>query len=118
MPILGTSNIIAKEIDDVGDTVTVRSVTKTIDDWGDSTETVLDASGILAIIRVMSETEDLVKEGIFQVGDVVFYFKGTTSNIIRGNRIIWNSKTYEIVDAIPYYSKGRNYLTEARAKVV
>lgn len=110
-------NIVSKEINEVGESVTIRVVSKTIDDWGDATKTTSDTSGVKAIAKVISESDDIVKEGIFQSGDIFFYFKGNASNISRGNRIIWNSKTYEIKEVIVNYLIGINYFTEARTKI-
>ena len=70
------------------------------------------------IDKEMREEDELVKEGIFQSGDKIFWFKGNESGIVRGNRIYHDSKWYEIVEVINHDVAGTTFIIEARAKKI
>jgi len=117
MPLLD-ANFINKEIDAIADTIIVKVVTATHNDWGDQSETTTDITNVKCKMRVMNQDDDLVKEGTFQAGDIAFYFKGNQASIARGNRIVFNSKTYEITETTETYFEGTKYLAVARTKIV
>jgi len=113
------TQLINKDIDEVGETITVRTLTKSsYSDWGDATESTSDATGIKAVINVMSQVDEYVKEGIFKAGDIVFFFKSDASNISRGNRIQYNSVWYEIVETIERRIAGSTYIIMASVKKI
>ena len=110
---------IINEIEHYGSTITIRSVTDTsYSKWGDASESTSDTSSVVAFAETLSQSDELVKTGIFQSGDKVFYFKPTESNIDRGNRIIYGSNEYEIVNVVEHESGDTTYIIEARAKKV
>ena len=83
-------NCIAREITALGTTVTLRTITDdSYSDWGDAAESTSDASKS-AFVQVLNQEDDLVKEGVFQNGDKIFWFKGDETNVSRGNRIQHN----------------------------
>ncbi len=60
----------------------------------------------------------MVKEGVFQSGDKLFWFKGDETNISRGNRIQHNSLWYEIIEVIEHDVAGTTYVLEARTRKI
>ncbi len=110
---------ITNEISYYGTTVTVRTITdSSYSDWGDPTESASDDATRIAFIQVLRQEDELVKEGIFQSGDKLFWFKGNESNISRGNRIQHNSLWYEITEVVEHDVGGTTYILEARTKKI
>jgi len=117
MPIYDVQTI-NRELGSLGTTVTLRAVTiDSYSDWGDASETASDSSKT-AFVQVLRQEDDLVKEGIFQAGDKIFWFKGDETNIDRGNRIQHNSKWYEIIETIEHEIAGTTFVIEARTKKI
>lgn len=107
---------ITNEISYYGTNVTVRTITDaSYSKWGDPTESTSNVSKT-AFVQVLRQEDELVKEGIFQAGDKLFWFKGNESNISRGNRIYHNSLWYEIVEVLEHDVGGTTYILEARTK--
>jgi hypothetical protein len=116
---LWDQNFITKEIAAIGETVTVRVVTvDSTSDWGDNSLSTADTTSVKAVMRVMTQDDDLVKEGIFQRGDIAFYFSGAREDISRGNRIVYDSTVYEITETIERYLEGTTHVIIANTKVV
>jgi len=110
---------ITNEIDYFGDTITLRTVTdSSYSKWGDASESALDTTGLKAFVQILTQADDLVKEGVFQSGDKLFWFKGDQANLSRGNRIIHDFKTYEIIEVLPYNVADTTYVLEIRTKKV
>ena len=110
---------IRKEIEYYGNTVTVRVVTDdSYSKWGDASETTADTESVTAMVQTLSADDELVREGIFQSGDLIFWFKSDESNIENGNRIIWQSEGYEINEVIKHYLGDVLYSLEARTKKI
>ena len=84
-----------------GQTVTIRSVTKTYDERGDATETYADHTGVVFIYNVREE-EELQKFGAI-VGELIKGYADPdadyASEITEGNIIIWNGQSYRIISA-------------------
>jgi len=68
------------------------------------------------MINVMDNDSELVKEGIFQTGDKIFWFNQDRSDLARGNRIYHNSKWYEILEVIEHEAGDITYVLEVRTK--
>ena len=112
---------ISNEIDYYGDSVTIRSVTKSLSasKWGDAAETTSDTASIPCIVNVLSESDDIVREGTFSAGDMIFFFKQANSSIIvNGNRILYNDHWFEIIDVRQYRLASTLYAIEARTKKI
>lgn len=109
------STLINNEIQYFGTSITLRTVTSTFNERGDPTETTADLTKT-AFIQILTQEDQLVKEGIFRSGDKLFWFKGSETNISRGNRIQHNALWYEIVETIEHEVAGTNYVIEARTK--
>ena len=85
--------------------------------WGDPTESTSSADKT-AFVQVINQDDDFVREGIFQGGDKIFYFKGDETNISRGNRITHDSKEYEIFEVMEHFIVGTTYVLEGRTHKV
>lgn len=123
MGILGTewTQLIRNNIDEFGSTVTVREIDKSFasDEYRILSETDTDHASIKTVVNVMGFDDELVKEGIFQAGDLMFFFKDSDSAyIVNGNRIQFNSAWYEINDVDSREISDSVYIIEARTKKV
>jgi len=112
MTCLIEANFINREIDNLGESVTVRVVTKdSYSKWGDATESTSDTTSVKCFINIFSQEDNEVKEGIFKPGDIKFWFKGTQS-ISVGDRIQYASKWYQVSNLIPTIIGGVTLLNE------
>ena len=108
----------SNEISYYGSSVTLRTVTKTAySAWGDSTETTSDATKT-AVVQILRQEDELVKEGDFQAGDIIFWFKGDETNIVRGNRIQYLSNWYEITGLDQHAVGGTTFILEVKTKKI
>jgi len=84
-------------IDEFGTNVIVRVVSKTfVDEYGDATESHVDYKRP-AVVQAYTASDDEVKEGVFQAGEMTFSFKNTEeAYIIPGNRIRYGNQWYQI----------------------
>ena len=116
MTCLIEANFINKEIDALGESVTIRVITKeSFSKWGDATEDVADTSNVKCFMNIMTQEDNEVKEGIFKAGDIRFWFKGDqTINV--GDRILYDSKWYQVTDLIPLKIGGTTYVKDVRVK--
>jgi head-tail adaptor len=111
-------NFLDKEIDSLGESVTVRIVTKaSFSKWGDATETTSDTTSVKCFINFMSQEDEEVKEGIFKVGDIRFWFKGNQT-INRGDRIQYDSKWYEVDNILPLIVAGTTLAKDVRVSKI
>lgn len=116
MPIV-PPNTVSTEINRFGDTVTLSSVTSTYSDYGDATELTSNIS-ITAVVNELNTEDDIVKEGILLPGDKVFFCTPSTSNLVQGNKLIHDSRTYEISEVLTHRLNNTNYVYEVRAKKI
>ena len=111
-------NFFSKEIDSLGENVTVRVVTKdSYSKWGDATESTSDSTSIKCFINFMTQEDQEVKEGIFKVGDIRFWFKGDQT-INLGDRINYGSKWYQVRALIPLVLAGTTMAKDVRVSQV
>jgi len=107
------SNFINQEIGSLGESVIVRVVTKSsFSKWGDVTEDSADST-VNCFVNVMAFNDDEVKEGVFQAGDIRFWFEGSTT-INRGDRIRYGSEWYKVTAIIPIRLGGTTYMNDVR----
>jgi len=103
-----------------GSTVQLLSITQTLDKRGYSaTETVSTAYGSSAVVQVMDGSEEEVAEGLLNVGDIQAFFDPADTNIATvriGNRIVYQTVTYEIINVIKEQTTGTEHFREVHAK--
>ena len=108
------ASFLNREIDSLGESVTVRVVTKaSFSNWGDATETTSDTASVKCFVNVMSQEDDEVRSGIFQEGDIRFWFKGAQT-IDRGDRVYYASNWYQVNNIIPISISGTTMLKDVR----
>lgn len=93
---------ISNIVNDVGETITLRDITRILSDRGTPTETINEYL-IKAFVDEMSGEEKAVEEGYLEIGDLMIFIDEDEDNIRflkRGNRIIRDSKEYEIKNII------------------
>ena len=98
--------------------MTVRDVTKTIDDWGEATESTTDYT-VKGHVQILSSEDESVKAGILKVGDLIAFFDRNATNISyvkRGNKIYYDSEWYKINEVIkePTLNGQGHYEVHAR----
>lgn len=107
------TQIFNNEIAYFGDTITLRVVTDdSYSDYGDSTESVSDSS-IKAIVNDFTVEEIKQSEGILRGDSKRFFIQNTATTINEGNRIIFDSITYEVVKVVEGKMAGNTYIIEA-----
>lgn len=118
MSILCDGQIIVNTIDELGNTVSLIAVSKSLDttNYRVPTETLTTTTGLKAFTQVLTTADDLVKEGIFREGDIIFFFKGSQTGLTPGNRITLNSIKYEINDVLEQRVADTVYAYEVRTK--
>jgi len=101
-------------VDDFGANVKIRVVTTTgYTDYGDKTEEYTDTYS-KGYIRRLTASDDEVKEGIYQNGQILFVFKNTDITRIKtGNRIFYANEWYKITEVMPQVMGGTTYLIDA-----
>ena len=80
----------------------VVSTTKTYNSHGDAT-IVRKSYSISGIVQIMDGSEDEVKEGYLEAGDIIAFYDDQQSELSRlknGNQIYYNGKYYRIKNVI------------------
>jgi len=112
------TSFIDNEIDSLGESVTVRIVTKTsFSKHGDATETTSDTTEVKCFVNVMSQEDNEVESGMFQEGDIRFWFKGAQT-INRGDRIYYDSNWYQVHNIIPISISGTTMIKDVRVSKI
>ncbi len=104
-------------IADVGTDITIREITRTIDKYGDATESTSDTT-VKGLIVLVGSDDNVVKSGILNVGDAVGFFKPSDKAYIKaGNRVQYQNVWYEIVgEPLVYNIGGTDIHVEANLK--
>ena len=105
-------------VDDFGVNVKIRVVTVTgYNEYGDPEETYTDTYS-KAYIHRWTATDDEVKEGIFNNGEIMFVFKNSDqARIITGNKIFYSNNWYKITEVQPQVMAETTYLINAVVKI-
>lgn len=112
------ANFLNQEIDSLGESVTVRIVTKdSFSKWGDATESTRDTTGVKCFVNVMGQEDIEVQSGIFQEGDIRFWFKGTQT-IDRGDRVYYSSNWYQVSNIVPISISGTTMMKDVRVSKI
>jgi len=111
-------NLINNQIDLLGElvTITVKS-SKTYSDWGDESATETDTTSVKVIFNVYGKPSAFQDEGIFQNGDITFFFKSGQASLVQGTKITRsNGDTYEVDDHRGHGIQGNTYVNEVLVK--
>ncbi len=89
-------------ITDVGQTVTVREITRAFDDYGDATLTAGSSTTTALIVNNTAFPEE-VASGILDSNDAIGFFKSTDSSVIKnGNEIYCALGSFKIQEVQPW----------------
>ena len=84
--------------------------------YGDTSYTTGTLS-VTAAVQVLSQEDEIVKEGHFRSGDIVFYLDSSNGgSVTRGDRLTYNSNDYFVEDIISYDLSGNIQAYEIRTK--
>jgi hypothetical protein len=115
MPI--DSSLISRKIDEHGELVTVQDIdTRTYSEFGDLiNNTTTEYTSIPAIFNTYGRLAGFQTEGVFQEGDVSFFFKGEQEGISANNLIVRsNGEVWKIKRVYPSTYRGTIMVQEAR----
>jgi hypothetical protein len=113
-------NIINKEIDKLGElvTLTIKS-SATYSDWGDETPVNTTSTRVKAIFNVYGKKSSYEKEGNFQDGEITFFFRSDQTGITNGTKVTRaNGDIYEIQDYRDHGIQGNIYVNEALVRKI
>jgi hypothetical protein len=101
------------EISNYGTSITLVIKNSTYTDYGDESCSTTSVT-FVAVHNDMSGEEDFNKEGIYSVGDKVFFAKHDQTNLDEGNEIIYNSDYFRINQVINHHLQEQDYVKEVR----
>jgi hypothetical protein len=107
---------ISSIVDQLGTTVYIVSVSKAYStDYGDATSTRTEYQS-KAVVQVVDGSEEMVNEGLVQIGDIICFFDEAADNIAylkNENEIKYGSSYYRIYNTITndghYEIQARKY---------
>lgn len=116
-----SARFIQKEIASTGNTVTITAVARSTDsnEYREVTETDTDTDDVNCFIQILNEEDESVKQGESRAGDLVFWFDSDhESKCVQGNKITYDSKTFQMSDVRKFDVSGTTYLIEVRTQQV
>lgn len=116
-----STRFIQKEIASTGNTVTIIGISRSTasDEYRIITETPTNYTNISCFVQILSEVDEPVKYGKARAGDLIFWFDSDQeSKCLQGNRITFDSKTYQIQEVRNFDIAGVTYLIECRTKQI
>ncbi len=121
MPLLST-RFIQKEIESTGNTCTLIEVSRSIatDEYRIVTEVLTNHTSIKCFVNILDESDDSVRQGEAKAGDLIFWFDSDQeSYCVNGNRITFDSKTYQINEVRKFDAIGNTtYIIECRTSQI
>lgn len=86
----------------LGESIVVSGVTRSYNSRGDVTESYSSFNFSGAVVEVLNAEDDLVKEGIFQVGDIQVFVDESEANsfLANDNYVWWGSVGYIIREVV------------------
>jgi len=112
---------IQSEIQGEGNTCTVIEVSLSTgsDEYRTVSETLTSNANIKCMTQILTEEDEDVKEGNFRRGDMIFWFdEDQESIILQGNRITFDSKTFQIKDVEKFDSGDNTFLIRAMTEQI
>ncbi len=113
---------IQKELDKTANSCTIIEISKSYgtDEYRTVTETETTNIGISCWTNVVNEEDDIVKQGNARAGDMLFWFDSENESLcVQGNRITFDSKTYQIYDVHIFKATSDiTYVIECRTRQI
>lgn len=120
MTLLNT-RFIQKNMATTANTCTITETSRSFgsDEYRTVSLTETDQTSLNCWTHIVSEGEEIVKEGEARAGDLIFWFDSDNeSYCVQGNKITFDSKTYEISDVRKFDVSGITYMIEVRTKKI
>ena len=96
MTLSAPTNDFTEILDQIGQSATVRSITRTIDSNGNITAVSTTDTVISAVIQEVSFKERIfIQAGICQIGDTMFFVSPSITLSIY-DQLVWNATTFKI----------------------
>lgn len=111
---------IGQAIDRIGELVSIEDYSsKTYSEYGDLvTQSTSDLTSIKAVFNQYGKSSTYFSEGLFQDGDVTFFFKADQAGVENENVVIRaNGERWKITQIAPHYAKGSQTHQEAKVKI-
>lgn len=116
-----STRFIEKDLESKGNTITITEVSRSTgtDEYRLETDTETDHTEIPSFVQILDESDESVKQGEARSGDLIFYIGATyESYCTQGNKITYDSKTYQITDVRKFDVKNTTYLIECRVSQI
>ena len=83
-------------LNQIGQSITVRAITRTIDSNGNVTATSTADTSTTAVVQEVSYKEKIfLQMALVDIGDIMF-FVGPSTSVTTYDQIVWNATTYKI----------------------
>lgn len=115
------TRFVQKNLESNANTCTITETSRSFgaDEYRTITLTETDQTSLSCWVQILSEEEELVKEGEARAGDLIFWFDSANESFcVQGNKITFDSKTYEMSDVRKFDVGGTTYLIEVRTKKI
>lgn len=111
------ATLINKQIDKYGEEVEIEDFSRSYSPHGDVIQTTSEETSIMAIFNTYGRSSVFQNEGIFNEGDVSFFFKGSQDNVDEQNVIVReNGERWKITKVSKHYLQGVCVVQEANVK--
>ena len=114
-----SQRVIQRELISTANTCTIIEISKSYgtDEYRAVTETETSNSDISCWSNSVNEEDEIVRQGNLRAGDMVFWFDSANESLcVQGNRITFDSKTFEMTDVKKFDVGGTTYLIEVTTK--
>ncbi len=82
-------------LDDIGQSVTIRSKSRTVSDGAVTAVTNTDLTTTAVVQEVSYKEKIFLQMGVVEIGDIMFFF-GPSTVITQYDQIIWNATLYRV----------------------
>ena len=109
MALMLDTRYIQKNMAAVGNTCTIIEISKAVgsDEYRTVVETETNRTNLNCFVQILTEEDEGVKEGKARAGDLIFWFDyANESYCVQGNRITFDSKTFQIKDVRKFDAMG------------
>lgn len=103
---------------DVGQEVTIKKITGSVNKWGDKDTTVDDSVTVDVVVEEIDEGIDESAEGDVQTADYRIFLPSDTDYVSRGNIITIDGSDYKIDEVMQHSKIGQESHLEARVETV
>jgi len=96
MTLVAPTNDFTNILSEIGQPITIRTITRTINSDGSVTATTTSDVDTTAVVQEVSYKEKIfLQAGLLEIGDIMFFVAPSTT-LTQYDQIIWNATTYKI----------------------